>query len=150
MRFLRGGLLWAGTAVVVAAPLSTVVFAGTASAVSPQIAVVCTHLEGTATNETAKITGCSAASTGGKGAVTDFLPGGGDVTWANGSTTDYTSTATMPTLGCPAGSSLFEIVGSVTATTNASTPVGQVVKMNICYNQTTGALTNETGTTVKF
>ena len=72
------------------------------------------------------------------------------MTWANGSTTDYTATATNPATGCPAGSSLFKIVGSVTAGTNTSTPVGQAVKMKICLNQKTDALVNETGTTVKF
>ena len=150
MRFLRGGLVLAGGAVLVAAPLSTVAFAGAASAVSLQIGVVCTHLKGTATYDTAKVRGCSAVSTGGKGAVIDFLPSGGDVTWANGSTTDYTSTATNPATGCPAGSSLFKIVGSVTGGTNTSTPVGQAVKMRICLNHKTDALVNETGTTVKF
>ncbi len=150
MRILMGGLVLAGGAVLVAAPLSTVASAGAASADSPQIAVACTHLKGTATYDTAKVTGCPTASTGGKGAITDFLPSGGDVTWANGSTTDYTATATNPATGCPAGSSLFKIVGSVTGGTNTSTPVGQAVKMKICLNQKTDALVNETGTTVKF
>ena len=153
MRILRGGLLLAGGAVLAAAPLSVAALAGTAStasAASPQIGVVCTHLNGTASNDTAKVRGCTAASTGGKGAIINFVPGGGNVTWLNGTTTDYTSTATNPATGCPSGSVLFKIVGSVTGGTNASTPVGQAVKMKICANESTGALTNETGTTVKF
>jgi hypothetical protein len=150
MRIIKGGLVLAGGAVLGAAPLSMVTLAGTASAVSPQTAVVCTHLKGTATNDTAKVKGCTAASTGGKGGIINFMPSGGDVTWANGTTTDYTASATNPASGCPSGSVLFKIVGSVTASTNSGTPVGQAVKMKICANQTTGALTNQTGSTVKF
>ena len=150
MRILKGGLVLVGGAVLAAAPLSMVASAGTASAASPQVAVVCTHLHGTATNDTAKVKGCTASSTGGTGAIINFMPTGGDVTWANGTTTDYSATATNPATGCPSGSLAFKIVGSVTASTNASTPVGQAVKMKICANQTTGALVNETGTTVKF
>jgi hypothetical protein len=152
MRIFTAGRLLAGAAVMLAAaPLATISFAGSASAVSfPTAGVVCTHLHGQASTLTAKLKGCTAAPTGGTGAIVNFQPTGGNVTWANGTTTDFSSTATNPATGCPSGSLLFKITGSVTGGTNPSTPVGQAVKMKICANQTTGALTNETGTNVKF
>jgi hypothetical protein len=152
MRILGRGRLLAGAAVMfVAAPVATISFAGTASAVeSSTTGVVCTHLHGSSSTDTANLKGCTVAATGGTGAIVNFVPNGGNVTWANGTTTDYTATATNPATGCPAGSVLFKILGTVTSSTNASTPVGQAVKMKVCANQSTGALTNETGTTVKF
>jgi hypothetical protein len=116
----------------------------------PGGSVVCTSLRGSAATVTAKLSGCPAASTGGKGLIVNFVPVGGDVTWANGTTTAYTAIAKNPATGCPPGSALFKIVGSVTSSTNPSIPLGQTVKMKICANQTTAALRNEAGTTVTF
>jgi hypothetical protein len=141
----------AGAALLVGAPLAAVAMSGTASAVSFSGAgVVCTRLKGSTTTDTAQLSGCSNGPTGGSGVIDDFQPTVGDITWANGSTTDYTAAYTNPVRGCPPGSSLFKITGSVGSGTNPSTPVGASVKMKVCYNQTTAVLKNETGTVVKF
>jgi hypothetical protein len=152
MRILTAGRVLAGAAMMlVAAPVATISFEGTASATTfPTSGVTCAHLHGTATNDTAKLKGCTAAATGGKGAIINFTPSGGNVTWLNGTTTDFTSSFTNPATGCPSGSSLFKITGTVSGGTNGSTPVGQAVKMQVCANQTTGALVNRTGTNVRF
>ncbi len=150
MRILKGGLVLAAGAVLAAAPLSMVALAGTASAVTfPTGGVVCTHLHGNGNTLVAKVKGCTASSTGGHGAIVNFTPSGGNVTWANGTTTDYTSTATNPTSGCPTGDGIYKITGTVTSGTNPSTPVGQAVKMKICVSSTL-VLTNAAGTNVKF
>jgi hypothetical protein len=150
MRILRGGCLLAGVAVLMAAPLVTVALTGTASALSaPDAMVVCTNLHGNADTLTGKLSGCPVGSTGGTGAIINFVPRGGNVTWANGSTTDYTSTATNPPTGCPAGSETFKIKGSVTSSTNAAIPVGQTVKMVVC-SYPNFLLENEAGTTITF
>ncbi len=134
------GLAGAGTA--------SAARAGATSAASPTVA--CTHLHGSSVTDTAKLKGCPLTSTGGTGAIANFVPSGGNVTWANGSTTDYTSTFTNPTTGCPNGNTPFKILGSVTASTNASISVGAVVKMKVCLNLSTGVVTNAAGTTIKF
>jgi hypothetical protein len=151
MRILTAGRLLAGAAVMlVAAPVATISFAGTASALTfPTGGVVCTHLHGNGNTLTAHVTGCTASSTGGHGAIVNFTPSGGNVTWANGSTTNYTSTATNPTSGCPSGDGIYKITGTVTSGTNPSTPAGQAVKMKICVTSTL-VLTNAPGTIVKF
>ena len=123
--------------------------AGAASAASSS-PVVCTHLHGSALTDTGKLKGCPVGSTGGKGAIVKFKSTGGKVTWANGSTTDYKTTAKNPSNGCPSGSETFKLNGSVTSSTNTSMPVGDVVKMTICLNLTTGDLTNAAGTTIDF
>jgi hypothetical protein len=145
---IKAGSLLAGAAVLVAAPLATLAFGSSASAVTSQ--VVCTKLVGTTQLKTANLSGCDAGSTGGSGAIANFSLNGGDVTWANGTTTDYTATATHRGTTCPTTSEEFKIVGSVTASTNSSTPVGQVVNMKVCFNQHNFVVRNVTGTTVKF
>jgi hypothetical protein len=152
MRILTAGGLFAGATAVmlVAAPVATISFAETASAVTfPTGRVVCTQLHGNGNTLVAKLKGCTASSTGGRGAIVNFTPTGGNVTWANGTTTNYTSTFTNPTNGCPTRDFVFKITGSVTSGNNPSTPVGQAVKMKICVTSTL-VLTNAPGTNVKF
>ncbi len=153
MRIARRCGFIAGVVGVLAPPLATVAFTEQASAAFPPGAfgVVCTSLHGKATTLTANLTGCTSGSSGGGGAIVSFTPSGGDVTWANGSTTDYTATATNPSTGCPAGWVAFKIKGAVTSGTNANTPVGQTVKMTVCSEQGgKQKLKNEVGTTIKF
>ncbi|MGO9344407.1 MAG: hypothetical protein ACLP6E_18120 [Acidimicrobiales bacterium] len=136
-----GGLLLSAVA--------TLALAGTASASTPASAVACTHLVGNASTLTANLSGCS-AGTGRSGSITSFVPSGGDVTWSNGTTTDYTASYTNSGTLCPAGTEEFNIKGTVSSSTNSSIPVGAVVKMKICSNPTTGKLKNASGTTLKF
>lgn len=147
MRTFVRGRLFLGVAILVAAPLATMAFNGSASA---STLVVCHKLVGTAANSTATVSGCPAGSTGGTGAISNFAPTGGNVTWANGTTTNFTASYTVLPTGCPSGSALFVITGSVSSSTNSATPVGQTVKMKICDNETSGVLKNKKGTTVKF
>jgi hypothetical protein len=151
MRILEAGRLLVGAAVMlVAAPVATISLAGTASALTfPTGGVVCTVLHGNGNFLLARVKGCTASATGGHGAIVNFMPSGGNVTWANGTTTNFTSTSTNPSSGCPSGDDIFKITGTVTSGTNPSTPVGQAVKMKICVSSTL-VLTNAPGTKVKF
>jgi hypothetical protein len=130
--------------------LAGLAFVGTASAVTPLSAVVCSHLLGF--GDSAALSGCSSAATGGFGEISTFFADGGDVTWGNGSTTDYTSTFTVSGTKCPANLSVEEdnIKGTVTSSTNASIPQGAAVKMTVCFNGSSTKLVNARGTVVKF
>jgi hypothetical protein len=148
MRILRARRLWAGAAVLSAIPLATMAFAGAAPAVSfGRATVVCTHLRGNAL--TARLKGCTAAPTGGTGTITFNGTSGGDVSWANGTRTRYTSSYTSLSEGCPEPYIASKIVGSVTSSTNGSIPVGAQVKMTIC-SDFDGLLMSEKGTLIKF
>jgi hypothetical protein len=151
MRIFGRGRLWTGAAVILAAaPVATTSFVETASAVSFSVGgVVCTTLHGNGSRDTANLKGCTAAPTGGTGGIINFMPSGGNVIWANGTTTNYTATYTNPTTGCPAGDGIYKITGTVTSGTNPATPIGQLVKMKICVSSTL-VLTNAPGTNVKF
>ena len=139
---LAGGLL-------LSVSLANLAFAGTASAVTPLSAVTCSHLVGSANTLTATLSGCTGA-TGGSGAISSFVPTGGDVTWSNGTTTDYTATATNGGTKCPSNATEFNIKGTVSSSTNTHIPVGAVVKMKVCSTASTGKLKNAPGTLVKF
>lgn len=127
--------------------------AGQASAASPDHATVkCRTLAGNAGTGTATISNCTASTSGGSGSLSSFVPAGGDVAWANGTTTDYTSTVQPQntTFPCPSGTSQFNLKGSVTSSTNASVPVGATVKMVVCFNMSNEDLTNAPGSKIKF
>jgi hypothetical protein len=130
--------------------LAALAFDGTASAVTPLSAVTCSHLLGF--GDTAALSGCSAAATGGFGEITSFFAYEGDVTWGDGSTTDYISTFTISGTKCSTNLSVEEvnIKGTVTSSTNASIPEGAAVKMTVCYNGSSTKLKNAHGTVVKF
>jgi hypothetical protein len=141
----RAAVLAAGLAMTASVGLAG---AGAASGVSfSGGAVSCTHLVGSVALDHATLRGCSVAATGGTGTIVNFTAGGGDVTWANGTTTDYTDASTTGT-GCAAPSSELIFHGAVNSSTNPSTPVGQTVKMKVCV--TFGQVKNLKGTTVKF
>jgi hypothetical protein len=137
MRIFSGSRVLAWTAVLAVAPVATLAFEGTASAVHfPGAAVTCAQLEGTTQPgiETASLSHCTAGVTGGSGQISNFTLGGGNVTWANGTTTDYSDTATQKGKGCHASvSKEYVLVGSVTSSTNSSTPPGQQVKIQLCF-----------------
>jgi hypothetical protein len=124
-------------------------FAGTASAISPLSAVTCSHLLGSSNEESASLSGCSAV-TGGSGTIASFTAVAGNITWTNGSTTDYTSTYTTGGAKCPGTVVQVNVKGTVTSSTNASIPEGALVKMTVCYNESSGKLKSAHGTVVKF
>jgi hypothetical protein len=146
---IKPSCLLAGAVVLFVAPLATMALAGTSSAASPDLGVACTKLRGHTDTDSANLSGCTNAPSGGTGAILNFTPTGGDVHWANDTTTQYTANYTNPSSGCPAGAMAYKIAGSVTSSTNDSTPVGQTVKMKVCL-LSTGVIKNETGTVVKF
>ncbi len=151
MRLINESRLLAVAAILVAAPLATVALEGTASAVSfPGGAVTCTKIVGQTQLKTASLTGCTAAATGGTGAVANYALTGGDVTWANGTTTEYTATATRHGTDCPSVSEEFKIAGSVTSSTNPSIAAGSVVKMKVCFDPGNDEARTSKGTTIKF
>jgi hypothetical protein len=149
MKTFRGFKVLTSVGLLLSVWGATLAFAGTASAATPLSAVTCTHLKGSSSTDTANLSGCSAA-TGGSGAIMSFVPAGGDITWSNGTTTDYTDTATNSGTLCPSSSAEFNIKGTVSSSTNTSIAVGAVVKMKVCANQTNGKLKNAAGTIVKF
>ena len=128
--------------------VASLAFAGSASALTPLAPVTCTHLVGSASTDTATLTGCTGA-TGGSGAISSFIPTGGNVTWSNGTTTDYTDNPTTGGTACPSTTIQYNLVGSVTSSTNTSIPVGAVVKMKVCLHSS-GKIKNASGTLVKF
>jgi hypothetical protein len=144
--------LLAGTAVLGTGSLAAMT--GTASAATEQSSAtppaVCRHLSGSASTLTASLTDCTATVTGGSGSIAHFEPKGGIITWRNGTTTTYRDRFTNSGTLCPAPTVEFDIRGSVTGGTNTAIPAGAPVRMVVCSNGTTGALTNATGTTVKF
>lgn len=96
--------------------------------------------------------GCEPTATDGSGQLSSFVPTGGHVTWKNGTTTDYTTTLTTGeesdgAFPWPTGTLEFALKGSVTASTNASIPIGAPVKMEVCLLGTT-KITNEPHTKV--
>lgn len=148
MKTFRGIKALTAGGLLLSLSVATLAFAGTASALTPLSAVTCSHLLGSASTDTATLSGCSAA-TGGSGAISSFVPGGGNVTWSNGTTTGYTSTFTTGGTKCPSTAVEVKITGTVSSSTNTSIPVGAVVKMKVCsYNS--GKLKNAKGTLVKF
>ena len=151
MRIFKGRHLLVGAAVLVAAPIAAVAFEGSISAASsPNAAVTCAKLEGTTQLQTATLSECTAGATGGGGEIANFTLSGGDVTWTNSTTTNYTATATHKGTKCPTISSEYKIVGSVTSSTNASIPTGAPVKMSVCFDQMNDQARIVKGTTVKF
>jgi hypothetical protein len=123
--------------------------AGTASAATPLPAVICSHLKGSIITDTATLSGCSAAM-GGSGSISSFVPTGGNITWSNGTTTDYTSTYENSGTKCPSTAFEVNIKGTVSSSTNNSIPDGAVVKMTVCDYPGSGRSKNATGTVVKF
>ena len=151
MRIFKGRHLLVGAAVLVAAPIAAVALEGSISAASsPNVAVTCAKLEGTTQLQTATLSECTAGATGGGGEIANFTLTGGDVTWTNSTTTNYTATATHQGKKCPKISSEYKIVGSVTSSTNGSIPNGAPVKMSVCFDQMNDQARIVTGTLVKF
>jgi hypothetical protein len=127
-----------------------------ASAATPQTAstVSCKKLTGSAIADTATMSGCTSSATGGSGAISNFLPTGGHVVWANSTTTDYTTTPLVGGTGtghpCAATSLEIDLKGKVTASTNPAILVGSTVKMDVCLNARGTKITKKPASTIKF
>ncbi len=154
MRIFSGSRVLACAAVLAGAPLATLAVEGTASAVHfPGAAVSCTKLEGTTQSgiESASLSHCTAAPTGGSGQIANFTLNGGEVTWANGTTTNYSDTATQKGKTChQAVAKEYVLKGSVTSSTNSSTPVGQAVKIQLCFEQSNSHVSAQAPKTINF
>jgi hypothetical protein len=140
-------------AVAVVVPVTVGLPAVSASASAPAArSVTCRKLVGSPVADTASLSRCTSSATGGSGAISNFLPTGGHVVWANKTTTDYSTTSTGETdtdsKPCPATTNEFELSGHVTASTNAALPVGSVVKMEVCVSSK--KITKEPATLIKF
>jgi hypothetical protein len=137
MRIFTRSRVLAGAAVLAAAPLATLAISGTASAVPfSGGGVVCNQLAGSLQPgiEFADLSGCTPGSSGGSGQIANFTLSGGNVTWSNGTTTNFSDTAKQKGRGChQAVAKEYVLKGSVTSSTNSSTPVGQAVKIQLCY-----------------
>ena len=83
-------------AVVVAATVGLPAASASASATPAVSGVTCKKLVGSPVALTGTLSGCTSSATGGSGAISNFLPTGGSVVWANSTTTDYTA---VPTVG---------------------------------------------------
>jgi hypothetical protein len=142
------------TAVLAVATLGAFALAPPADAAGGQIK--CTAVTGTITSGL-MLGGCSGNTGGGANFV---APGvfqvGGTITWVNGKTTTLSMTfrerETDPTetLSCPARTIELESVGTVTADTTGSAPVGGAAKSEMCIRNRTGAVTLEPGTAIKL
>jgi predicted RecA/RadA family phage recombinase len=116
------------------------------------LSIRCTHLSGSISGSTAKLSGCS-GNTGKSGTVpiASFASGTGTITWANGKTTSVSGTVTSPskdeteTKSCAAGSTEYLLKGKVTADTTGSATVGGTVHAEACLSST-GTLSLEPGT----
>jgi hypothetical protein len=108
--------------------------------------VHCTQLSGNPIKDKGLLGGCGKVATRGKGKLSSFLPTGATISWANGSTTTYTSTYTKSGSLCPVGSLEYNITGSVTSSTNRYIPVGAPVKMTACA--ASKLITNAPGTRI--
>jgi hypothetical protein len=126
---------------------TTTASAATDSSVKPT--VVCKHLRANPKTLIGALGGCTLAATGGTGKLSSFVPNGGTVAWANGTTTTYTSTPTYSGSLCPASTHEFNIKGSVTSSTNLTIPVGAPIKMTVCLTGNTKVV-NAAHTRVTF
>jgi hypothetical protein len=137
MRIFSGRRVLAVAAVLTAAPMATLAIGGTASAVRfSGGSVTCNQLAGSLQPGIGfgDLSGCTAGITGGSGQIANFTFSGGNVTWGNGTTTNFTGTSKQKGIGCHQSvAKEYVLKGSVTSGTNSSTPVGQAVKIQFCY-----------------
>lgn len=152
--FAKTGQIAGAIVLVVAAPLATLAFGGSASAVSsaPSTSgVVCTGIHGNypPPPPEASLSGCS----GGTSTIGTLygLVSGTSVTWGDGNTTDFNVISlTLTPAGCPKKGGTYDVNGTVTGGTESATPVGQAVSYVICEAARTGKLTIPKGTTLNF
>ncbi len=100
--------------------------------------VTCKHISGSGT--LASLTNCSGAShTGGSGTLPLSNPS--TIAWANGKTTTvspFSQTLASPDesekYSCPAGTTEYNLSGTVSADTTGVIPVGSTLSAEICFN----------------
>lgn len=112
----------------------------------------CSSLKGTSAAPTAKLRGCTAATTGGGGTIAGTGPNTDVVTWTNAGTTTFTYThVILEKDACPAGSDEYKWTGTVTASTGSAAPISGSVKALICVtNDSKAKATLLKGTDWKF
>jgi hypothetical protein len=94
----------------------------------------CSALKGTSASPTAKLRGCTEATTGGGGTIAGTGPNTDVVTWKNSGTTTFTYTHVLLSKdACPTGSDEYKWTGTVTASTGSASAVTGSVKSLICF-----------------
>jgi hypothetical protein len=141
------------TAVLIGAATAgglTLTMAGSASASGPQIK--CSTVKGNLSS-TVKLSHCNGNTGGASMALMpdNYLSGPGVITWVNGeaTTVSLTSISNGAQGTCPAGTTEYNVAGTVTADTTGSAPVGGKLKASVCLHST-GAITIRPGTVVSF
>jgi hypothetical protein len=147
-RILLSALMGLGVAVPVGA---TVLAGAPGAAFAAGSGVKCSALTGTITGNVT-VSSCTPANkkyASASAATSTLASGGGTVTWTpSGKTTVIAVTFKQAGTACPAGTSEYEAKGSVTGGTAKYTKTGDKVKVDVCVNTTTGAITLAPGTKV--
>jgi hypothetical protein len=151
MSRLASRLVGTATALLVTASLGIAVASGPASAAT---GAQCAGFKGTVKG-VGTLTKCTnPAATGGKGnAVMNLAKSTGKITWNKTGTTAWKFTYKAPKAakGCAAGTSQFDISGTVTGGTGAavkSLPKGHKISASLCVGKT--GITLKPGTVFKF
>lgn len=147
-RILFAAAMGLGAAVPIGAG---VIAAGPGLASAAGSSVKCSALTGTITGNVT-VSSCTPANkkyTSASAPTTALAGGGGTVTWTpSNKTTTITVTFKQAGTACPAGTSEYEAKGKVTGSTASYTKTGDKVKVDVCVDTTTGAITLAPGSKV--
>jgi hypothetical protein len=100
----------------------------------------CSALKGNSATTTAKLRGCTEATTGGGGTIAGTGPNTDVVTWTNSGTTTFTYTHVLVSKdACPTGSDEYKWTGTVTASTGSASGITGAVKALICVTNNSKA-----------
>jgi hypothetical protein len=147
-RILAGGAVAVGAVGLVSAPAT-----GAGAATPTAGRTVCHGVSGHASSPTAKLRGCTPATTGGSGIIAATTGGGGDVvTWANGGSTTLALTGTTPVTpsACAAGDAEEHFTAKVTASTGAASAITGKVSAYLCVPPGSGSVSLVPKTTFTF
>ncbi len=112
----------------------------------------CDALKGNSAAPTAKLSGCTLATTGGAGIIAGVGANTDTVTWKNNGTTTFTYThVLLSNDACPTGSDEYQWTGKVTASTGAASGITGNIAALICITTNSKAkATLLKGTVWKF
>lgn len=152
---MRSRLMRPCLAVGLAGPITfaaLVVPASLAHATPLAPSAACSSLKGSSAAPTAKLSGCTATTTGGAGVIAGTGPNSDVVTWTNGGTTSFTYThVQLAKDACPTGSDEYKWTGTVTASTGGAAAITGSIKALICIGTNAKAKARLlTGTTWTF
>jgi hypothetical protein len=93
----------------------------------------CDALKGTSASPTAKLKGCTEATTGGSGVIAGVGANSDVVTWENTGTTTFTYTHVLLSKdACPTGSDEYKWTGTVTSSTGPASHIKGAVAALVC------------------